>query len=467
MLIGVLTGPTIKEALEQMQKALPWVDGVEWRLDLFSSLEMEEVGAAVEQWPKWTVFTFRGASKKTTEQWLTLQPDFFDIDFREGSHWVKEIIEAFSNTKIILSWHDFDKTPDDLEFLFNKMQRIPAYAYKIAAKAHSVVDAFRMLVFVHTHERVIGISMGEEGQASRILGPIVGNVLDYASLGNADPALGQIEVMELCTVYRYRKLRRGDPIYALLGDPVCYSISHTTHNRCLEDFELPGVYLKLRLREKELQTFRLLASTLPFRGFSVTMPLKNAIRGILDVMPKGPINTISIEKGIWIGSNTDGRAVVALLEEHFLLQDKKCLILGAGGAAYAIAMACRMRGAKIAIANRTKESAENIAREVDGEVFSLEELPKEYDVLIQATNVGMSPEEEKMPVSKEAILSSSLVLEVISSPIKTRVVATALDKGCLVISGRELFLAQAAAQFHIWTGRLPDLMPQDRSALLV
>ncbi len=450
MLFGVITGPTMKEALEQLEVALSWTDGVEWRLDLFSSLDFDEVSRAVRAWPKRTMLTFRGASREITKKWLEIGPDFFDIDEREP--WAKEVIGAFPNIRFVLSHHDFEKTPEDLDDLLAKMRKTPAFTYKIAAKANSTLDALKMLNFVQNNSGVIGISMGADGQATRILGPVVGNLIDYASLGNADPSLGQLEVADLCATYRYLKLKKGEPLYALLGDPVSFSISHKTHNRCFETLQ-EGVYLKLRVTPTELATFRELASTLPFRGFSVTMPLKLAIREILDEKPEGAINTVHIVDGCWVGHNTDGEAAAALIEEKMSLQGKRCLIVGAGGAAQAIAVACKKRGATIAVANRTMESARRVAVGVEGEFFALEAAPQDYDVLIQATSVGMSPDEAKMPISEESILSSALVFETISSPLMTRLLSVAQDRGCQTINGRELFFKQAAAQFRIWTGR--------------
>lgn len=446
MLFGVITGPTLSLAKEQLRLALPYVDGVEWRLDLFSERDREEIKHLIHGWPKLTLFTYRGASQDEVRKWLALSPDFFDIDLREE----RGLIQAFPKIRFILSFHDDKRMPEDLDGLLQSMGKIPAFAYKIAGYARSTIDALKMLTFVGRHQRVIGIAMGEEGRVSRILGPIAGNFIDYASLGGAPSAPGQIDVQELCTTYRYHELKKGDPIYALIGDPVCFSRSHETHNRLLTALKQPGVYVKLRLDIQDIDAFYDLANQLNFRGVSVTMPLKKALGHCLDEPLQGPINTITIDRGKWLGANTDGWAAVELLEEHRKLEGQRCLILGAGGTAHAIAIACKERGGRILLANRTKERALAIAYEVAGTVHPLDDLP-DYDVLIQATNVGMV-HEEQMPINQRQLLENRLVLDVVSSFHETALLKSAKMKGCKTIDGKALFLKQASGQFQIWLG---------------
>jgi 3-dehydroquinate dehydratase / shikimate dehydrogenase len=450
MLFGVVTGPTLSLAKEQLIEALPYADGVEWRLDLLRERDVEKIKQIVQGWPKLTLFTYRGAPEEEVKKWLALSPDFFDIDLYEE----KGLIQAFPSVRFILSAHDEERMPEDLDRLLESMRKIPAYAYKIAGRAHSTIDALKMLAFVARSQNVIGIAMGEEGQATRVLGPVVGNFIDYASLGDAPSAPGQISIRELCTTYRYHELKKGDPIYALIGDPICFSRSHETHNRLLTSLKQPGVYVKLKLDAQDLDAFYDLANQLPFKGMSVTMPLKKAMGRFLKEDGEKPINTLIIDRGAWTAANTDGWAAAELIEEQEQLQGKRCLILGAGGTAQAIALACKERGAKILLANRTKERAEAVAKEVDGTVYSLDALPN-YDILIQATSVGML-QEGQMPIDPSQLLESRLVLDVISSFQETALLKAAKMKKCKTINGRTLFLKQAAGQFQKWLPMVTD-----------
>jgi 3-dehydroquinate dehydratase/shikimate dehydrogenase len=438
MLFGVVRGPSYKEAIKQLEKAIALADGVEFRFDLFNFSEIEEL---VRGWKKLSLFTYRGASKEVIWKLLTLEPDFFDIDIREDFSWLEEAKKEFPKTRWILSYHDHEGLPADLESLLKKMREIPAFAYKIAATAKNTLDALRMLKFVQNHEHVIGIAMGEEGQASRILGPIVGNLIDYAALGEAFS--GQLDIEELCKVYRYKILKKGDPIYALLGDPVCYSKGHLHHNVKLKR----GVYIKLKLRSEEIQPFRELISELPFAGFSVTMPLKKQF------IPELAINTIAIREQDWDYTNTDGSAAADLIEKHMTLQGTRCLILGAGGAAEGFARALIARGARITIANRTRSTAEALAKQIGAQVCDLNHL-SDYDVILQATSVGMSPHEEEMPIRNEQILPGRLVFEAVRSPLQTRFLKAAESMGCPIINGEDLWQAQADLQQSFWA---PDL----------
>jgi len=434
MLFGVLKGPSYDEAQWQLDKAIAFVDGVEFRFDLFTFQEIEEI---VSRWPKLSLFTFRGASKETIWKLLSLKPDFFDIDIREDHSWLKEAKSVFPKTQWIISYHDHEGVPEDLEALLAKMKKTPAYAYKIAAMAHSTLGALKMLRFVQNHDDVIGIAMGENGQASRVLGPVVGNRIDYAALG--DPFSGQLDVEELCNIYRYKSLKKGDPIYALIGDPVTYSRGHIVHNANLQQ----GVYIKLKVGSEEIEQFRDLIMDLPFAGFSVTMPLKK----LFD--PERAINTVAIRNNEWNFTNTDGPAAAYLLQQHRNLAGAHCVILGAGGAAEGVALALSELGVRITIANRTKATALSLAKKIGGQVCSLEKLP-DYDILVQATSVGMSPDEDQMPIREDQILPNRLVLEAIRSPLQTRFLKAAAACNCTTVNGEALWQAQAELQRSFW-----------------
>lgn len=433
MLFGVVRGPSFEEAKRQVEKALPFADGVEWRFDLFSFSDVTEL---LGLWPKLSLFTFRGASKEQIWKLLALEPDFFDIDIREDYSWLEEARRRFPKTRYILSYHDETGMPDDLEGLFARMKKTPAFAYKIAARTHCSLDALKMLCFVQAQKQVIGIAMGEEGQFARALGPIVGNLIDYAALG--EPLAGQLGIEELCHTYGYPRHQKEDPVYALLGDPVSHSQGHVWHNQTLKK----GVYVKIKLVPEELEAFKRMASGLPFAGLSVTMPLKKCFG-------KEAINTIAVRKGKWHFTNTDGQAALNLLEQHTDVRGRSCVILGAGGAAEGIARALAARGARITLANRTKATAEALAQQIGAEVATLDRLPH-YEILVQATSVGMAPNVEEMPIREEQILQGSIVLEAIAKPSETRFLEAARKRGCRIIDGQALWREQALLQQKFW-----------------
>ncbi len=457
MLFAVIRGPTLCEAKAEIEEISSLVDGVELRLDHFTSWTLDGIEELLKTSPIPCMLTLRNQKqtscfREQITQIFQLQPSYIDLEGDRNCIWLEEIIQSYPKTKTILSYHNFERTPQDLESIVEKMRIEGAYGYKLAAKAQSTLDALRMLLFVQEMtdrgEKVTGISMGEYGIPTRILGPIVGNMIDYTFWKNPVPGIGQIGIKELLGRYRYRKLTRGSPIYALLGDPVDQSLSHITHNHVLEKLGWEGVYCKMRLRPNELELFKQFAEHLPFRGLSVTMPLKEKCV-VFEQNPRNiPINTIVIDQG-WKGHNTDGVGALDLIERREKVQGRLVLILGAGGTARAIAQEARRRGADLLIYNRTIEKAEILAREVEGKVWG-KEGKFLYDILVNCTNVGMVPQEQHSPFEKEDLLPGTLVMDVVASPPMTKFLLEAQGKGCRIISGGELFARQAAWQFALW-----------------
>jgi len=122
------------------------------------------------------------------------------------------------------------------------------------------------------------IAMGEKGAFSRVLGPIVGNFIDYTSDAGTGP--GQLSQKELCETYRYRSLNSQTEIYGLIGDPVEHSQGHIYHNKAFQHHN--KVYVKMCVTPDELPLFMQCIKKLNFRGLSVTMPLKEKILPFVD-----------------------------------------------------------------------------------------------------------------------------------------------------------------------------------------
>ncbi|HEX6466503.1 MAG TPA: shikimate dehydrogenase, partial [Terriglobales bacterium] len=210
---------------------------------------------------------------------------------------------------------------------------------------------------------------------------------------------------------------------------------------------------------------------LPIQGLSITMPLKQAIIEHLDGSDAltekiGACNTvIRSTDGKLYGFNTDVAGIVRPLEEHIMLRGARVLVVGAGGAARAAVFGLAERGCDVHIVNRTSQHGQKLAREAKVKYVPRKQLPQmDFDVIIQATPVGMKSSRPEAPL-EEKELRAKYLFEMIYSPVETKLVKMARAKGMHVITGVEMFVHQGARQFEIWTGK-PAPAEEMRRAVL-
>lgn len=465
MLCIVIPGPSYEEACQQVEKARKLAGALEFRLDMFQFSEQRHIQQLQEHASIPVIFTFRQTSYAQIKPLLDLKPDYVDLESHVDPKIFKSIQSSHPEIQLICSLHDFEKTPHDLTSLLQKMLQCPAHLYKIATMAHSSLDAMRMLRFVKDQvqqgRRIVGICMGEKGQLTRILGGICGNILTYAALdASSQTAPGQLDAEELIHTYGLPQLNPSTRLFGLIGDPVQFSRSHLTHNATMRKRHLNSVYVKIQLKAEEIKEFLTHAEVLGFEGLSVTMPLKEAVGSHLDACRGiaadiGAINTITISPKAKVGYNTDGEAVAELLQEKMPLQQRRVVLLGAGGAAKAIAWALYKQGAKLVILNRTLAHAQQLAEQCGGEAHPLSHFStiaeQGYDILVNCTSVGMTSSPGN-PVPLTALLPDRVVMDIISHPKETPLLLAAQQKNCIVIPGEQMFLRQAEKQFSLWFG---------------
>jgi 3-dehydroquinate dehydratase/shikimate dehydrogenase len=373
---------------------------------------------------------------KLIETLLELGPDYLDLEADTNPCFIEKIAIKYPQIRLIGSYHNFHETPQDLEALFSQMRNPHFAIYKMALTAQSTLDMLRLMIFLQkTKIALCAISMGECGKASRVMGKICGSYLSYAGL-REDPQLRRYSLQTLHEVFHFSKLNRKTKIYALLGDPVEQSPGHIFHN---DRFAQNAVYIKLKLLEKELPEFFQLVKKLPFAGFSVTRPLKEAICPYMDELSveaqaMGAVNTVTIRDGKFFGTNTDGVGALNVIEKHLSVRGKQVAILGAGGTAKAIAYEAKLRGAEVTIYNRSREKGEKMGFSS----FSLQEL-KGSDVLINT-----------IPVATVFPKGKTLALDVVYAPRETPFLQEAAKLGCKCIYGEEMFIEQALLQQLQW-----------------
>ncbi len=247
----------------------------------------------------------------------------------------------------------------------------------------------------------------------------------------------------------------------IIGDPVAHSLSPLIHSAAYKALGIDNQYdyAAREVKPAELADFMKEVRASGIRGVSCTAPHKVAIMEYLDEINDmarkiGAVNTVVNEKGRLKGYNTDWLGAVLPLEELAPLKGKKIALLGAGGAARAIAYGLTKKGAELTIYNRTPEKARDIARDFGVASASLEDAAgiKDADIIINATSVGMEPDIHDTPLAKEFISGGQIVFDSIYSPYETRLLREAQEQGAQVVHGTEMLLQQAFAQFKLYTG---------------
>ncbi|WP_437939912.1 shikimate dehydrogenase [Sorangium sp. So ce341] len=209
---------------------------------------------------------------------------------------------------------------------------------------------------------------------------------------------------------------------------------------------------------------------LGIRGLGVSMPYKQAVIPLLDEIDPiaariGAVNTIVNDGGRLRGYNTDWIGAARALEEATQLGGARVLLLGAGGAARAVAFGLAERGARVTIANRDLEKARQLAAAVGGTAVPLDggALTPDHDVLVNATSRGMAEVDPRSPVPEEALREGLLVMDIVYKPMITELVEAARRRGATAVHGGRMLLHQAAEQFRLYTGREPPLDAMDEA----
>lgn len=209
---------------------------------------------------------------------------------------------------------------------------------------------------------------------------------------------------------------------------------------------------------------------LGIRGLGISMPFKQAVMPFLDELDPiagtiGAVNTVVNEGGRLIGHNTDWIGALRAVEEERPVAGARVLLIGAGGAARAIAFGVKERGGALSIANRDVEKARSLAAETGGQARGLEELARagDYDVVINATSAGMVEVDPKSLVPEEALREGLTVMDIVYKPIETELIKAARRRGAKAIHGGRMLLHQAARQFELYTGAMAPLAAMDEA----
>ena len=474
----------LDDALHDMAEASKVADIVELRIDYIKNVDLKRL---LEKRTKPVIVTNRpvregGKFDGSEEERIALlklairlQADYVDIEHDSIQHLCRDT-ELRVPTKIIVSYHNFRETPDDLTDIYKRLSQSGADIVKIVTHANSITDNVRIYrLLQQSRMPVISFCMGELGIISRILYKRFGSYLTFASLRTGkESAPGQINIHELLNTYQARRQDKHSAIYGLIGNPVSHSISPIIHNTLFKELNFNGIYVPFKV--DNIGDFMKEFRGLDVKGYSVTIPHKESVVNYLDAIDPiakkiGAVNTIVNKGGQLVGFNTDCEAAIKVLEavnsrgerpfaltKDVHLRGKKVTLVGAGGVARAIAFGLKERQAQITIINRNYGRAQSLARDVGCLVSKFDESEAfNADILINATPVGMFPKINETPIDKHKLKPNMIVFDTIYNPIETKLLKEAKAQGCKTINGLSMFVHQAAAQFKLWTGQMPSV----------
>jgi 3-dehydroquinate dehydratase/shikimate dehydrogenase len=394
------------------------------------------------------------------------RPAFVDIEMDVPAN-------LWPDCPVLVSHHDFQSCPADLDKIVAGLESTPAAACKVAFAARGPEDALRALDLLRKARKpMIALAMGEAGVLSRVLSKKFDAMGTYAALSRgAESAPGQPTIEEFKDLYGWHRMGAGSETFGVIGHPVAHSLSPLIHNRAFAAAGVKAVYVPLLIEPGEEAFDRFLDAMLArpwldWRGLSVTIPHKeNALRRVGAgrceelALRIGAVNTISIAAGGELrGDNTDYASALdalcrAMKIERAAMAGRRVAVLGAGGAARAIVAGLRYYDAHVVLYNRTLPRAEALAAEFACEALPLDAIANcTEEILINCTPIGMHPRVDDCPIASLPP-SVKVVFDTIYNPLETLLLRGARKAGCLTVSGLEMFVGQAVAQFHIWTGK--------------
>jgi len=247
------------------------------------------------------------------------------------------------------------------------------------------------------------------------------------------------------------------------------------HNAALQAMGYPAVYLAFKVDDPAGAVTAVRA--LGLGGLSVTIPHKVSIMDHLDQIDPlarqiGAVNTVVNRSGVLTGYNTDCYGAMAALKEKTGLTGKRAVILGAGGAARAVGFGLKSEGAQVVIYNRNADRGRALAKALDAEFRPWEDLVDlrdlgdaalDADLVINTTSVGMVPNVEDSPLPDKALARHMVVMDIVYTPLETRLLRNAGAAGCLTVDGLTMFILQGVRQLQLWTGQQPPMTTMRQS----
>ncbi|MDR1024130.1 MAG: type I 3-dehydroquinate dehydratase [Treponema sp.] len=482
-----LTAKTIAGDLEMLERNRRYVDIAELRVDHLDPDERLLIRHFPEQAGLPVILTIRrdtdGGNYTQGEasriRLLAQGLAFAEADRRKNFAYVdleedlnvpslEEAARTFG-TRIIRSSHNLDGVDEDIPGKIRKLLRTGDEIVKIAVQARGSADALALVRAARqerNHDKIF-LCMGRYGVFTRILAEKLGSRICYTSAeGPGIPlaAPGQLYPRELVELYHFRSIKPETQVFGVVGYPLNITGSPRFFNTVFALEAADAVYVPFPA--DSLKDFMALAEELNISGVSVTVPYKETVLDYLESMSEDveqirACNTIVRCPQGWQGTNTDMRgfsdsllafAGTAQGRTVSNLRGRKVTLIGAGGAARAVAAELYRLGARTLILNRTLMKARNLAlpykfRWGGLDESGLNQMEKFSDIIIQTTPAGMEGNSDRDPLELYSFSGKEIVMDLIYEPERTPFLQRAAAAGCPVLNGYDMLMRQARYQY--------------------
>ena len=458
-------------------------DLVELRLDgvadadVTAALHGRRPPAIVTCRPGWEGGRFEGPEEariRVLGAALDAGAEFVDVEFRAFAEQpAVAALVARHGPRVVLSSHDFDGIPADLMGRVRAMRGSGAGTIKLAVTVTRLSDTL-LLRDIARGGRSVVIGMGEAGVPTRLLASRFGSSWTYG--GNA-VAPGQIPVARMVDEFGFRRVGDRTRLFGVVSTNALHSLSPAMHNAAFAAAGVDAVYVPLRAADfEDFQTF---AAAMGIEGASITIPFKRdalASAAVSDPLTQqvGAANTLRVKARTpnpktqipteaagarslsWEATNTDVAGFLAPLEELVggVFDGLRASVLGAGGAARAVVVALRSRGAQVTVHARRREQAEEVTAHVGAAAGPWPPAPGSWDLLVNCTPLGGGPLRDESPLPGGRF-DGRCVYDLTYAAGDSALLRDARAAGCATLDGLPMLVAQAELQFAWWTGQSP------------
>jgi 3-dehydroquinate dehydratase/shikimate dehydrogenase len=386
----------------------------------------------------------RGAERVDVE-WRAVDGHSTGVPFRD--------LLARSPERILVSSHDFDGVPADVESRARAMRATGAGTIKIAVSVTRVSQTLCLRAIAKDGDAVV-IGMGELGVASRLLAGRFGSAWTYAGDGIAP---GQLPARQMIDDYGFRRVSPSTRIFGVVSTNALHSLSPMMHNAAFTAAGLDAVYVPLPVHD--FGDFLSFAEAMGIEGVSVTIPFKlDALRSAAssDALTQqvGAANTLRRKGSSWEATNTDVEGFLQPLGLTWSasIEGARASVIGAGGAARAVIVALVSKGARVTVHARREEQAQELAASFNVECGAYPPESGSWDLLVNCTPLGGASRRAESPMPADR-LTGQLVYDLTYGQGEATLLRDARGAGLKTLDGLAMLVAQAERQFTWWTGR--------------